>query len=403
MAGLVSQGPLAGIRVADFTIHAAGPFCTLLLAELGADVIKIESSARPDIVRRPHPVYGRFEVPPFDMVNAGKRSVTLNLKTAQGVELAKRLVARSDVVVENFRPGVMARLGLSHSELREVRRDLVMLSISTSGQTGPERDTAGYAPMFSALGGLGDLTGYSDGPPVELRHAMDHTSGLLGAFAILVALNSRRRTGRGQYIDLAMREVASSLIGEVLLAQAMNGRAPGRMGNRDPVMAPHGVYRCEGTDRWVAIAVGSDAEWRALCRALGAPEWARDPELADTAGRRAREDEIDAKLSEWCRERTAEEAMWRLQRAGVAATLSMNAEDLLRDPHLRERGAFPTLADARRGTRQVVGPPCRLSATPAVVAGWSPDLGEHNPDVLSGLLGLDRAEIERLIAEGVVS
>lgn len=399
----VSQGLLAGIRVADFTIHAAGPFCTLLLAELGAEVIKIESSVRLDITRRPHPVYGRFEVPPFDMVNAGKSSVTLNLKAAKGLELAKRLVARSDLVVENFRPGVMERLGLSYPQLREVRPDLIMLSISTSGQTGPEREIAGYAPMFSALGGLGHLTGYPDGPPVELRHAMDHTNGLVGAFAIVVALNYRRRTGQGQYIDLAMREVASTLIGEVLLAQAINGWAPGRMGNRDPSMVPHGVYRCKGSDRWVAIAVGSDAEWRALCRALGDPAWARDPEVADAAGRRAREDEIDARISEWCGERPPEEVLWRLQRAGVAATPSMSAEDLLRDPHLRERGAFPTVTDARRGSRPVVGPPWRFSATPAAIARWSPDLGEHNEYVLSELLGLDRSEIDRLVAEGVVS
>lgn len=398
----MTRAALERLRVADFTIHAAGPFCTLLLAELGAEVIKIESSARLDIVRRPHPVYGRTEVSRFEMVNAGKRSVTLNLKTAKGVELAKRLVALSDVVVENFRPGVMERLGLAYPVLRELRSDLIMLSISTSGQTGPEREIAGYAPMFAALGGLGALTGYPDGPPVELRHAMDHANGLVGAFAVLVALTHRRRTGRGQYIDLAMREVASSLIGEVLLTQAMNGEAPGRMGNRDPVMVPHGVYPCKGEDRWVAIAVGSDAEWRALCRALGDPEWARDPRLSDAVGRRAREDEIDARLAEWCRERTPDEVMWRLQRAGVAATPSMSAEDLLRDPHLRERQAFPELVDLRHGRRQVIGPPWRFSSTPAAVRKWSPDLGEDNRYVLSDLLGLTRAEIEALAAEGVV-
>ncbi len=394
---------LNGLRVADFTIHAAGPFCTLLLAELGAEVIKIESTARLDIARRPHPVYGRTDVPPFDMVNAGKRSVTLHLKTPRGVELAKRLVAKSDIAVENFRPGVMERLGLSYAALSAVRHDLIMLSISTSGQTGPEREIAGYAPMFSALGGLGELTGYPDGPPVELRHAMDHTNGLVGAFAVMAALAHRQRTGQGQHIDLAMREVASSLIGEVLLAQAMNGEAPGRMGNRDAAMVPHGVYPCRGEDRWVAIAVGSDAEWRALGKALGEPEWARDPALADAAGRRTHEDDIDARLAAWSRERTAEEVMWRLQRAGVAATPSMSAADLLRDPHLRERRAFPELVDERRGKRQVVGPPWRFSQTPASIARWSPDLGEDNEHVLSEILGLSRREIEALVAIGAVS
>jgi crotonobetainyl-CoA:carnitine CoA-transferase CaiB-like acyl-CoA transferase len=398
-----SPPPLQGIRVADFTMHAAGPFATLLLAELGAEVIKVESAARLDITRRPHPVYGRAEVPPFDMVNAGKRSVTLNLKTPAGVDLARRLVAVSDVVTENFRPGVMERLGLGYLALRAVRPDLIMLSISTSGQTGPERGIAGYAPMFAALGGLGEATGYADGPPVELRHAMDHTNGLVGAFAVLAALHHRRRTGQGQHIDLAMREVAASLIGETLLAQAMNGQAPRRMGNRDLAMVPHGVYPCRGEDRWVGIAVGSDAEWGALRRALGDPEWARDPALEDAVGRRRREGQIDGHLSAWCRERSVEEVVWRLQRVGVAATPSMSAQDLLHDPHLREREAFPVLEDPRRGHRRVVGPPWRFSETPASVRKWSPDLGEDNQDVLAGLLGLTPGEIDALGGEGVVA
>ena len=224
--------PLEGIRIADFTVHNAGPFCTHMLSQLGAEVIKVESAMRPDAFRKPHPVYGRMGPATFDQVASTKLSVRLNLKKKEGVALAKRLVAISQIAAESFRPGVMARLGLSYEVLSTLKPDLIMLCISSSGQSGPDSGFAGYAPLFGAWGGLSGLTGYADGPPVEMRHVMDHTVGLNAAVAVMAALQRRRRTGQGGLIDVAAREVASSLLGEALLVAAAGGESK-RPGNED--------------------------------------------------------------------------------------------------------------------------------------------------------------------------
>ncbi|MFT3966490.1 MAG: CoA transferase, partial [Sphingobium sp.] len=260
--------PLSGIRIADFTVHNAGPFCTHLLGQLGAEVIKVESAMRPDAFRKPHPVYGRMGPATFDQVASNKLSVRINLKKKAGVELAKRLVAISDVAAESFRPGVIGRLGLGYDALSAIRPDIIMLCISSSGQTGPDSHFAGYAPLFGAWGGLGEMSGYADGPPVEMRHVMDHTVGMNGAVAVMAALQRRRTTGKGSLVDVSAREVASSLLGEALLMAAA-GQAPHRTGNAHPLMAPHGVYPAAGEDRWISIAVGSDAEWEALAAIIG--------------------------------------------------------------------------------------------------------------------------------------
>ena len=389
-------GPLAGIRVADFSVHAAGPFAGLMLAELGAQVIKIESSARLDITRRPHAMYGK---PPssFEQINANKMSVCLNLKEPRAVELALELVASSELALENFRPGVMQRLGLSYEAMKEVRPDIILVSLSSNGQTGPESNYAGYAPMFAALGGLGHLTGYEDGPPVELRHAMDHTGGMLAAFAAVAALSARQRTGLGQHVDVSVRDLATSFIGPELLDVAMNGREPLRNGNRDGAAAPQGVYRCIGTDEWVSISVASEAEWRGLVAAMGHPEWTSGDRFGDTYRRWKLQDELDVLISGWTEGRTAEDATATLQAQGVAAHPSLSPPELLSDRHLRERGAFPTVYNQQTGEQQrAVVPPWRLSGTPAAISQWTPTLGQHNMEVLSGILGLPPREVEEL-------
>ncbi|OGA52975.1 MAG: hypothetical protein A3G24_24020, partial [Betaproteobacteria bacterium RIFCSPLOWO2_12_FULL_62_13] len=259
--------PLHGVRVADFTLHAAGPFCAHVLSLLGAECIKIETAERPDIFRKPHPVYGRMESATFDQVASNKLSIRLNLKQPRGVDLAKRLVAVCDIVAESFRPGVMDRLGLSYEALKAVKPDIVMVSVSASGQTGPERGYAGYAPLFGAAGGLGTLTGYEDGPPTEIRHVMDHSSGLTAAMATLAAYLLKKRTGAGQHVDVAAREVACGFIGDALLQFAATGVAPRRTGNDAPQIAPHNVYPCAGEDRWVSIVVSTEGEWRAFATA----------------------------------------------------------------------------------------------------------------------------------------
>ena len=395
-------GPLSGIRVADFSVHAAGPFAGLMLAELGAQVIKIESSARLDITRRPHAMYGK---PPssFEQINANKMSACLNLKEPRAVELALELVSVSELALENFRPGVMQRLGLGYESMKEVRPDIILVSLSSNGQTGPESNYAGYAPMFAALGGLGHLTGYADGPPVELRHAMDHTGGMLAAFAAVAALSARQRTGLGQHVDVSVRDLAASLIGPELLDVAMNSREPHRQGNRDSSSAPQGVYRCRGEDQWVSISVGSENEWRGFVAALGSPAWADGDKFGDAFRRWQRHDELDELIEAWTRQHSAEEATQALQAYGVAAHPSLSPDAMLRDAHLLDRNAFPTVYNRETGEQQrAVAPPWRFSETPAQIDQWTPTLGQHNVDVFSGILGLPREEVEDLERKQIV-
>jgi len=362
---LTSTGPLSGVRVADFSVHAAGPFAGLMLAELGAQVIKIESSARLDITRRTHTMYGK---PPssFEQINANKLSACLNLKEPRAVELALELVTVSDLVLENFRPGVMDRLGIGYVSLRQAKPDIILVSLSSNGQTGPERNYAGYAPMFAALGGLGHLTGYSDGPPVEIRHGMDHTGGMLAAFTAVAALCAKRGADLGQHVDVSLRDMGSSFIGPALLDYAMNGREAMRQGNRDDSAAPQGVYRCWGEDAWVSISVASEEEWQGMVRAMGDPDWAQGDEFGDAFRRWKVHDRLDALIEAWTAQHTPAEATNMLEIQGVAAAPSLTPDQL------------------------------RLSGTPAVIDRWTPDLGENNLDVFQGILGLNKAEVERL-------
>ena len=397
-----STGPLSGIRVADFSVHAAGPFAGLMLAELGAQVIKIESSARLDITRRPHTMYGK---PPssFEQINANKMSVCLNLKEPRAVELALDLVSVSHLALENFRPGVMQRLGLGYEAMREVRPDIILVSLSSNGQTGPESFYAGYAPMFAALGGLGHLTGYPDGPPVELRHAMDHTGGMMAAFAAVAAVSARQRTGLGQHVDVSVRDLATSFIGPELMDVAMNSREPQRQGNRDASAAPQGVYRCKGDDQWVSISVASEGEWQGFVAAIGAPPWAAGDEFGDAFRRWRRHEELDTLIEEWTLLHSAEEATRKLRAHGVAAHPSLAPDAMMQDGHLLARGAFPTVGNAETGEEQrAVAPPWRFSETPASIDRWTPTLGQHNMEVFSGILGLPPGEVKDLEQSQVI-
>ena len=393
--------PLSGVRVADFSVHAAGPFAGMILASLGADVIKVESAARLDITRRPHAMYGK---PPssFEQVNACKRSVTLNLKEPRALELAHDLVRISDVVLENFRPGVMDRLGLGYPQLREIKPDIIMVSLSSNGQTGPEARYAGYAPMFAALGGLGYMTGYADGPPVELRHAMDHTGGMMAAFSAVAALCAHRNHQIGQRADVAVRDIATAFMGHTLMDTAMNGRDAVRLGNRDESMAPHGVFPCTGDDAWVTIAVDGDVQWQALKRAMGNPTWAEADDYGDAFLRWQNQDQLEEQLSGWTATMTAGAVTELLQSAGIATFPSLSAEQLLSDPHLFERDAFPLVTHPEKGEQRAVAPPWRFSQTPAAVDRWTPDLGEHSREVFCGLLGMDEAELATLQQAQVV-
>lgn len=393
----LANSPLAGIRIADFTIHAAGPFSTHVLSQLGAECIKIESRSRPDAFRKPHAVYGRMTAATFDQVSANKLSVRLNLKKPEAVVLAKKIVAACGVAAESFRPGVMKRLGLDFETLCEVRPDLLMLSLSSSGQSGPDSHFAGYAPLFGAWGGLGWMTGYSDGPPVEIRHVMDHTAGYHAAFALMAALHQHRRSGQAQYIDLAAREVSSAMIGDALV-QASQGMSPIRPGNADLAMAPHGVYPTDQPDRWLTIAVRNDRQWQALVDIVGNQASAADERFATAEKRHANASALDELLSQWLRRRDAHATAEQLQQAGVSAQVSCTMQDIVDNPHLHARSSLVEVTDSSADTRFAVGAPAHFSKTDAVgIRRGTPKLGQDEDYVFGELLRLaseERADLE---------
>lgn len=394
--------PLQGVRIADFTVHAAGPFCTHMLSQLGAECIKIESALRPDIFRKPHAVYGRNGPASFDQVASNKLSVRLNMKHPEGINLAKRLVAISDVAAESFRAGVMKRLGLGYEVLRQAKADIVMVSVSSSGQTGPDSHFAGYAPLFGAWGGLGFLSGYSDGPPMEMRHVMDHSVGLNAALATVAALHRRRRTGQGSHVDVAAREVASSLVGEALMAVSAGGTVE-RLGNDDYRRAPHGLYATNKPDRWLSISVGTEEQWRTFVGVAGLQEFSTDPRFKDAVSRHANRRALDLIVATWCADRDADKTAALLQRAGVPAHVSWNTHDLVHDAHLNERGAIVQVADNEGGTRAAVGFPARFAKSdgPSIERG-TPGLGEHEEYVYGKLLGLSRRQIDGFVDQQVI-
>ncbi len=401
------QGPLKGVRLTEFTSAWAGPYATCLLGFLGAEIIKVESRKRLDHSRSLSFSTGKeFKGPDesevFDNLNLNKRSITLNLKKPEAVEIAKKLAKISDVVMENMRPGVMPRLGLGYEALRAEREDLIYLSSSACGQKGPQREYVGYAPTFAALGGVSYITGYEDWPPSNFMGAIDLRSATTAALAILAALCQRQRTGRGQYIDMASQETISVLIGDVLMDYIMNKRVQTRKGNRDHLMAPHNCYRCKGEDRWISIAVATDEEWRGLCEAMSRPDLIHDERFAGIHDRYKNQEALDPLISEWTRDKDYYEVMEVLQKKGVAAAPSLSSEGLFKDPHLGERNIYRQVEHPVIGEDWVLSPPWRLSATPGGIERHSPLLGEHNGYVLGELLGMSPEEIHRLEQDEVV-
>ena len=399
---------LSGLRVLDFTWVWAGPICTMVLADMGAEIIKIESNRRIDVCRviPPFPDGIRGGVNrggQFNTYNRNKKSCTLNLTQPKAVEITKQLVALSDVVVENFSPPVMARLGLDYEVCRTIRPDIIYLSLSGYGATGPSRNFVSYGMQLQAFSGLASLTGYVNGPPRNLGTAVaDTAGGLTGAFGILAALHHRRATGEGQFIDVSQCEALAAFCPEAILDYLMNGRTHGRAGNRDEVMAPHNVYRCRGEDNWVSLAVATDEEWRGLCEAMGRPELASDPRFADGFTRYQNQEELDQIISEWAAQHSDYEAMHRLQASGVPAAAVLNNSQMVQDPHLQERGFCVEDDHPEVGRRIISGFSWHLDRTPGSVRTHAPLLGEHNQEVLGGLLGMSQAEINDLVEKEVI-
>ena len=386
----MKNSALEGIRIVDLTTTAAGPYATALLAVMGAEVIHIESHTRPDFLRHP----GR-EARFYD-INVNKFGVSLNLRHPEAIEIVKRLVKISHVVVDSFRPGVMERLGLDYESLKKIKPDIIAASLSGFGQTGPERHYASFAAVFAAMSGLSYITGYQDGIPTEIRISADLRNGNIFAFSILPAILHWKRTGQGQYVDYAAMEGLSCLLGDVILDYSLNRRIGRGQGNRDAFMAPHNCYRCQD-EGWISIAVATDKEWHALCEAMGKPELAKDERFADGARRYQQQEELDKIIEEWTITRTDYEAMKHLQGFGVAAMPSFSSPEIHSDPHLKARGCFTELEIPGEKKRwRVLLPPWKFSATPARIKKRGPKMGEHNRHVFGKLLGMPQEEIARL-------
>ncbi len=402
--------PLHGIRIADFTMGWAGPLATRHLADLGAEVVKIESARHFDWWRGvDHDAdaiaAGAHEkTSNFNHINRNKLGVAIDLATPKGRDLALRIATQVDAVIENQATGVMDRLGLSWSELRQVNPSLIMLSMPGFGAEGPWSSYRAYGSTVEQSAGLPHLTGRPEDPPVQSHIAYgDACGGLHAAAALLTALFHRKRTGQGQRIDLAQVEGMLQLGLHGPVHQALKGAPPPRLGNRHPVFAPHGCFPCAGEDQWLAVALTDDAAWPALARRIGRGDLADDPALASADGRRARENDIEAALAAWTRPRDAREAMEALQSDGVAAGLVQRSRDLLTDPIFEARGFWATVDRAHVGPTPHPLAPYTIDGERPAIRRPAPLLGEHTAPVLRDLLGLSEAEIGALEAEGIVA
>ncbi len=389
---------LSGIRVLDFTWIHAGPSATRILSDQGAEVIKVESNNALSVIGGPASATARGLGQRHNW-NAGKLSISLNMKTPQGIDIAKRLVAVSDVVAENFSGRVMPSWGLDYDSIRPINPSVIMLSMSGFGRTGPWQDRVSYGQTLQAWSGFTQLTGFPDADPSGPASAYsDAVGGMAGAQAVMLALMHRARTGRGQWLDVSQFEALSSLLETLALDMSVNGAgaASERTGNRLPYGggAPHGAYRCRGEDRWVAITVFTDEEWRAFVDVMGRPQWADEPRFATTEFRESNVDELDSLVESWTVHHRAEDVMGMLQAAGVAAGVVQTGADLARDSQLRERGFFRRVPDHQGEYRTIESAPYKLSHTPGSVTKGAPAFAADMTYVLRELLGMADEEVE---------
>jgi crotonobetainyl-CoA:carnitine CoA-transferase CaiB-like acyl-CoA transferase len=394
-------GPLAGVRVLEIAKVWAGPYAGKLLAFLGAEVIKVESNGNLDEMR----AYGGVDVnhaPYFMSINPEILSVQMNLKSEKGMKQLRDMVAKSDIVLNNIRPGAMERMGLGYDGLRAIRPDIIAVSIKMYGNDGPLGYQTGYAPCFAALGGLNHLVGYEGGPPlgINMRYG-DSTVGAAAAFAAIVALVHRERTGEGQFVDVSAVETMASMIGDSLLEYSLTGEMPDVDGNTHSDMAPHGCYPCQNGE-WISITVASNDEWRALCGAMKSPSLADDPKFSNLGQRLTNRHLLDELLAAFTQTHGANTLAERLRNAGVSAFKSQSAPEVIQDEHLWSREFYKFVTDAEEGARPIVGVPWRMSRASASVTHGAPQLGEHNDYVYRNILGLSEEKFAELVSSGVV-
>ena len=412
-----AKGPLAGVRVLDLSRVWAGPHCTRILADLGAEVIHISGRrlvGRREVTRETAMILGTYpdndpgerpwnrNVLNNDM-GRNKLDVTLELNTERGVELFKQLVKISDIVIENYSPRVMPNLGINYPVLKAINPAIIYCSMPGYGPEGPFQNFVSYGTTIDPHSGLASRMGYPGEEPHMSGNAYpDPASGMFATGAIMTALFSRYRTGKGQYISLAQAESGAALTGEASLGYQLSGEVPPRIGNGHVRKAPHGAYPCMGDDKWVAISVGTEEQWANFREAIGKPEWADDERYLTLEGRLQHQTELDGHVADWTRGRDAYDAMRLLQKAGIAAGVVVNADELMNDEHLNQRGFFWKFNHPEAGVQTHAGQPIRLSQTPARHYRPAPTLGQHHPYVLGELLGLSDDEITDLEETGII-
>ena len=396
-----------GIKIADFSWIGAGPWTVKFLADHGAQVVHVESQARVDMLRSCPPYKG--DVPGinrssyFAIYNNNKYGMCINLNHPKGAEVAKRLVAWADIVAESFGPGKMKAWGLDYEQLKKVKPDIIMYSSSQQGQTGPVATHPGFGTQLTSLAGLTYLTGWPDREPAMPYGAYTDTiAPRLGVSALIAALDYRRRTGKGQYLEISQYEAAIHFMAPLVLDYQTTGRIAMRRGNRSSVAAPHGVYPCHGDDRWCAIAATTDEEWRTLCKVMSNPPWTKEEKFATLLGRKNNEDELDQLIAEWTGTLPAEDVMVRLQEAGVPAGVVETGDDLYSDPQLKYRQHFRTLEHPEIGNHSYNTPAFRLSKTPCQLTMPAPCLGQHTEYVCTEILGMSDEELVELLSQGVL-
>ena len=388
---------LEGIRVADFTWHMTGPITTKHLSDLGAEVIIIESRRRPGWRRGPP------RSSSTDQNCTSKLGVTLNTRDPRGLELAKKIIAKSDIMVENFAGTAIARMGLGYDLVKQLKPDIIMLSTSMQGQTGPYATHPGSGHKLTALSGFANILGYPDRQPGWIDAYTDFIAPRYNIMALMAALEYRRRTGKGQYIDMSQYESGIHFMAPLVLDYEVNKRIATRMGNKCDYAAPHNAYRCLGNDRWCAISVFTDDEWRQCARVIGRPELAEDARFSSLISRKRNEEQLDEIVNGWTSTRKAEDVMSAMQSAGIAAGTVQTAEDLLdHDTHLKQRGTFAEAEYPGIGKyRTQYGPHFFMSKYKYEVKA-APKMGEHNEYVLKQVVGLSDTEFDQLVKEGVI-
>ena len=406
------SAPLEGVRIIEMGQLIAIPFAMKLLADMGAQVIRLESTGRLESYRSDsvyqNDISGEFwnRGANFYEQNRNKLGITLDLSKPQGLQVLRELIAVADVFSENFTPRVIKNFGLEYEDLRKIKPDIIMVSSTGYGFYGPWANFGATGPSTEGASGLAYQTGYLGGPPVmaEIPYT-DYTSGEHTVFAVMAALMHRLRTGEGQFVDISQTQSTSATIPEVLMDYSANGRTVPRMGNQDTSMSPHGCYPCRGDDRWITMAVATDAEWQAVCRVLGQEGWAADVKFEDSLSRWKNRDELDALMGTATSTWDAHELMHALQKEGVAAGAVLDSKDLLFDPHLVERGFYEVVThhdSTGIPPLPYAGRPWKLSKTLAVKGKAAPLMGEHNSLVLAELLGKTAEELAGLEEAGII-